>query len=75
MGFSLDGLPSAGVAPGFANVHVVGGFTGHGMGWGPGLSALLAERLLGRGPGPPEAFSPSREIRTMPRRPRNEAAT
>jgi glycine/D-amino acid oxidase-like deaminating enzyme len=60
MGFSLDGLPSAGVAPGLARVHVVGGFTGHGMGWGPGLAALLAERLLGRGPGPPEAFSPSR---------------
>jgi glycine/D-amino acid oxidase-like deaminating enzyme len=61
MGFSPDGLPSAGLAPGFSKVHVVGGFTGHGMGWGPGLAALLAERLLGRGAGPPDAFSPSRE--------------
>jgi gamma-glutamylputrescine oxidase len=61
MGFSPDGLPSAGVAPGFRRVHAVGGFTGHGMGWGPGLAALVAEGLLRRGEGPPSLFSPCRE--------------
>jgi glycine/D-amino acid oxidase-like deaminating enzyme len=61
MGFSPDGAPSAGLAPGASRTFVVGGFTGHGMGWGPGLAALLAERLLGRGEGPPEVFSPSRD--------------
>lgn len=60
MAFTPDGLPAAGLAPGHDRVFVLGGFNGHGMGWGPGLAATLADRILGRGATLDAAFDPSR---------------
>ena len=60
MGFTPDGLPAAGLAPGHDRVFVLGGFTGHGMGWGPGLATALAAEILGRDADIAPAFSPSR---------------
>jgi glycine/D-amino acid oxidase-like deaminating enzyme len=59
MDFSADGCPRAGLAPNRRRTHVLGGFTGHGMGWGPGVAGLLVDALLGRGAGIPAPFSPS----------------
>lgn len=48
MGFSPDELPLMGPAPGLRGVHVLAGFTGHGLGLAPVLGELLADRLAGR---------------------------
>jgi glycine/D-amino acid oxidase-like deaminating enzyme len=50
MGFSPDELPLMGPAPGFAGdaVHVLAGFTGHGLGLAPVLGELWAEAATGR---------------------------
>lgn len=60
MGFTPDGLPAAGLAPGHDRVHVLGGFNGHGMGWGAGLARALAQGLLGQASPLDPAFDPSR---------------
>lgn len=60
MGFTPDGLPAAGLAPGHDRVFVLGGFNGHGMGFGPGLATAVASRLLGQGVELASAFDPSR---------------
>lgn len=60
MGFTPDGLPTAGLAPGHDRVFVLGGFNGHGMGWGPGLADALAARVLGHGDDIDATFDPSR---------------
>jgi glycine/D-amino acid oxidase-like deaminating enzyme len=66
MGFTPDGLPAAGPVPGRARTWVLGGWTGHGMGWGPGLAGVVAEALRGRGAGVPSSFSPSRSALVDP---------
>jgi gamma-glutamylputrescine oxidase len=46
MGFSEDGLPLVGRAPGRHRVHVCAGYTGHGMGFAVNASAALTRNLL-----------------------------
>ena len=46
MGFSADGLPLLGRAPGSRRVHVCGGYTGHGMGFAFNAAASLTGLLL-----------------------------
>ena len=46
MGFSADGLPLVGRLPGAENVHVCGGFTGHGMGFAVQAAHVLVAHLL-----------------------------
>lgn len=48
MGFSADGLPAFGPVPGVPEALWVGGFTGHGMGYGFRMGRLVAAELLGR---------------------------
>ncbi len=60
MAFTLSGVPWAGPVPRRKGLSLVAGMNGHGMGWGPGLAAQVAERLAGVGPGPNEAFRPGR---------------
>ena len=48
MGFSADGLPAFGAVPGVEDALWVGGFTGHGMGYGFRMGRLVAATLLGR---------------------------
>ncbi|MEP0548235.1 MAG: FAD-binding oxidoreductase [Rhodothermales bacterium] len=48
MGFSADGLPAFGAVPGVAGSLWVGGFTGHGMGYGFRMGRLVAATLLGQ---------------------------
>jgi gamma-glutamylputrescine oxidase len=58
MGFSHDALPYVGaVAPG---VFVCGGFTGHGMAFGPASAELVAALVRGGTPPDAELFDPSR---------------
>ena len=58
MGFSHDALPYIGrVAPG---VFVCGGFTGHGMSFGPASAELVATMVRGGTPADAELFDPSR---------------
>lgn len=47
MGFSTDGLPAFGAVPGVDGAWWVGGFTGHGMGYGFRMGKLVAASLLG----------------------------
>jgi glycine/D-amino acid oxidase-like deaminating enzyme len=47
MGFSTDGLPAYGPVPGLPRSLWVGGFTGHGMGYGFRMGRLVAAHLLG----------------------------
>lgn len=54
MGFSPDHLPMVGAVPNVPSAHWVGGFTGHGMGYGFRMGRLMAERVLLDSP--PEAF-------------------
>jgi glycine/D-amino acid oxidase-like deaminating enzyme len=49
MDFSSDGLPIVGPLAGRERVHVLGGFTGHGMGWAVACASGLAERLCAPG--------------------------
>lgn len=46
MGFTADYLPIADGAPGLPGVWVTGGFSGHGMPYGPRLGQLLAEAAM-----------------------------
>jgi glycine/D-amino acid oxidase-like deaminating enzyme len=46
MAFTADQLPIADAAPGLPGVWVVGGFSGHGMPFGPRLGQLLAEAAM-----------------------------
>lgn len=46
MGFSADGVPLIGALPGRPNVYFVGGFTGHGIGFGFRAGQLLARLML-----------------------------
>ena len=48
MGFSADGLPAFGAVPGVDGSLWVGGFTGHGMGYGFRMGRLVAATLLGQ---------------------------
>ena len=53
MGFSSDGLPTVGPVPELPHAWWVGGFTGHGMGYGFRMGRLVASLLLGQ-PDPSE---------------------
>ena len=46
MGFSEDGLPLVGQAPGSRRIHVCAGYTGHGMGFAVNAARALGERVL-----------------------------
>jgi glycine/D-amino acid oxidase-like deaminating enzyme len=46
MGFSPDGLPLVGRAPGRAHVWVCGGYTGHGMGMAVNATRHLARSIV-----------------------------
>jgi gamma-glutamylputrescine oxidase len=46
MGFSDDGLPLVGLAPGARRIHVCAGYTGHGMGFAVNAAASLSRRML-----------------------------
>ena len=46
MGFSVDGLPVAGLAPGRQRIHLCGGYTGHGMGFAINAANALSRALL-----------------------------
>lgn len=46
MGFSADSLPIIGALPGRSNVYLLGGYTGHGIGWGFKAGQLLAKLIL-----------------------------
>jgi gamma-glutamylputrescine oxidase len=61
MGFTADAVPAAGRAPGRERTWVLGGFNGHGMGWGPGLATALVGAMTGRGPALPACYDPARE--------------
>jgi glycine/D-amino acid oxidase-like deaminating enzyme len=52
MGFSDDGLPLVGVAPGFRRIHVCGGYTGHGLGFALHAATVLSGQLLDSTPLP-----------------------
>jgi gamma-glutamylputrescine oxidase len=52
MGFSADGLPLVGTAPGSRRVHVCAGYTGHGMGFALNATAALARHMLDSEPLP-----------------------
>ena len=52
MGFSQDSLPMIGSLPAQPNIYFVGGYTGHGIGWGFKAGQLLA-RLVLHGETPP----------------------
>jgi gamma-glutamylputrescine oxidase len=58
MGFSHDALPYIGrIAPG---LFVCGGFTGHGMAFGPAAAELVAALVRGATPADADLFDPSR---------------
>jgi glycine/D-amino acid oxidase-like deaminating enzyme len=58
MGFSHDALPYVGaIAP---RVFVCGGFTGHGMAFGPASAELVASLVRGATPPDADLFDPSR---------------
>lgn len=46
MGFSVDGLPLAGILPGKSRVGFAAGFTGHGLALGAGVAKRAVELLL-----------------------------
>jgi gamma-glutamylputrescine oxidase len=52
MGFSEDGLPLVGTAPGSRRIHVCAGYTGHGMGFALCATAALARQMLDSEPLP-----------------------
>jgi glycine/D-amino acid oxidase-like deaminating enzyme len=66
MGFTPDGMPAAGPPAGRRRTWVLGGWTGHGMGWGPGLAGVVADALLGTGAGIPAPFLASRDALLRP---------
>ncbi|MEO8898407.1 MAG: FAD-binding oxidoreductase [Candidatus Dormibacter sp.] len=52
MGFSDDGLPLVGPAPGCRRIHVCGGYTGHGLGFAINAAKALSGQLLDSTPLP-----------------------
>jgi glycine/D-amino acid oxidase-like deaminating enzyme len=52
MGFSEDGLPLVGRAPGCHRVHVCAGYTGHGMGFAINAASALVRNVLDHDPLP-----------------------
>ena len=60
MGFTADGLPAAGRAPDRERTWVVGGFNGHGMGWGAALATSVVGAMSARGEALPPCFDPAR---------------
>ncbi|NUN13138.1 MAG: FAD-binding oxidoreductase [Myxococcales bacterium] len=46
MGFSADGIPMIGSLPHKPSVYFVGGFTGHGMGWGFYAGQMVRDLIL-----------------------------
>jgi gamma-glutamylputrescine oxidase len=52
MGFSDDGLPLVGLAPGCRRIHVCGGYTGHGLGFAMNAASVLSGQLLDSTPLP-----------------------
>src|SRR5204863_5663402 len=66
MGFTADGVPAAGLAPGRERTWVLGGFNGHGMGWGAGLATTLVGAMTGRGGAPHSCFDPARPALARP---------
>jgi gamma-glutamylputrescine oxidase len=52
MGFSDDGLPLVGLAPGCHRIYVCGGYTGHGMGFAINAATALSRQLLDSTPLP-----------------------
>ena len=58
MAFTHDRLPIVDSVPGISNAWVVGGFSGHGMVYGPRLGQLLAEAVTTGAP--PDALAPLR---------------
>jgi len=58
MGFSHDALPYVGQTD--ARVFVCGGFTGHGMAFGPACAELAATLVLGRSHPDADLFDPAR---------------
>lgn len=52
MGFSDDGLPLTGLAPGVARLHVCAGYTGHGLGFALHAARALSGHLLDSTPLP-----------------------
>jgi gamma-glutamylputrescine oxidase len=52
MGFSEDGLPLLGLAPGCRRIHVCGGYTGHGLGFAINAATALSGQLLDSTPLP-----------------------
>ncbi len=46
MGFSEDGLPLVGLAPGCRRIHVCAGYTGHGMGFAVNAARVLTRSLI-----------------------------
>jgi len=64
MGFSADGLPAVGPVPGMLRGLWVGGFTGHGMGYGFRMGRLVASLLLGQ-PDPSEDLFHARRFKRL----------
>ena len=58
MGFSHDALPYVGRSD--QGVFVCGGFTGHGMAFGPAAAELVASLVRGGAPPDADLFDPSR---------------
>jgi gamma-glutamylputrescine oxidase len=52
MGFSDDGLPLVGLAPGCHRTHICGGYTGHGLGFALNAATALSRQLLDSTPLP-----------------------
>jgi glycine/D-amino acid oxidase-like deaminating enzyme len=52
MGFSPDELPLVGAVPGMQNVHVCGGYTGHGMGFAFDAARAAVAQILDGAPPP-----------------------
>ncbi|HWF58285.1 MAG TPA: FAD-binding oxidoreductase [Candidatus Dormibacteraeota bacterium] len=52
MGFSEDGLPLVGLAPGCHRIHVCAGYTGHGMGFALRSATALVGRMVDSEPLP-----------------------
>lgn len=59
MGFTPDGLPLVGAAPGLPGVWLCGGYSGHGLGFALESARRLAAHLQG-GPAPPSWLDPGR---------------
>jgi glycine/D-amino acid oxidase-like deaminating enzyme len=68
MGFTADGLPVVGRAPERERTFVVGGFNGHGMGWGAGFALAVLEQAGNGDEAGGGVFDPSRPALLAPDR-------